>query len=481
MRAYILLIVIAVAALTYAAPLHAQVADPPACQYTNGGTTPPDLSACLGTIDLSHRYRYIMWRLQSTNPYTLCDYDSSSQRPFPNYTSTPQWPYHNASQNYTPYSEQANKGNYCNSGNLATGGSHDLNSAYGFNPRSFDTPILTATTGFTVMIMSWIDEGEAATGVPKDYVTLADGNNKSLYTLGRKDLTWGLRTATGSGAPAYWQFPWDSAAYSGYFQLVFYTFSPDGKVEIDSFHDSSHDDPNGHDFESSLIDFGQKMDTVGSGTPTSNPTSYNFTALSSNALYLGQMYSDDSYGTGFQEVMLMDTPISRGQIAAYASSLRGASSGQFYPNSCNTGYMLNAAPPGGQSPTAVPPNVCGWSSNWSRKSATDTGGAAQLSTTDLEFSTQASPRPYESADQTVTLTNTGAGALSISSVTLAGDNPGDFSVDGDTCSGSTLAPGSTCTLQVGYTDYDQQADATLQIQSNASTPAPVITLEGQNG
>ncbi len=454
-----------------------QVADPSACQYSGPNyTNPPNVGACLATIPSRTQFQYGLARNVTTVPYSLVDFTTGG--PAFRFADTPKFDYHNASQNYTPYN-QPSRSDY----KEANGGGHDLSTPWSFNPSKYSSPNINVNVGFTVMIMSWIDEGEAQTTQPKDYVTLFDQSGNALYTLGRLNTTWGLRARVwvdNSPKGAFWQFPWDSTGADGYFQLVFYTFSPDGKVQINVLHDNSHADPNGHDFESSLLDFGSAMNPVSQGTSTSNPSSLNLIPVSSSDIELGQEWPGDGYGTAFQEIDLWTTALSRGQVAAYASSRLG-NSGTFYPNSCNTGYMLNAAPPGGGSPGTVPPNVCGYSSNWGRKSPTDTGAAVQLSTTDLEFSTQASPQPYESADQAITVTNSGAGALSISAATLKGDDPKDFSVDADSCSGNTLVPGASCTLQVGYTDFDQRADATLLIQTNAATQPPVITLEGDNG
>jgi len=51
--------------------------------------------------------------------------------------------------------------------------------------------------------------------------------------------------------------------------------------------------------------------------------------------------------------------------------------------------------------------------------------------------------------QVVTLTNTGSTSLSITSVSLSGENPSDFSVTGNTC-GSTVPPDSNCAISVAF-------------------------------
>jgi len=51
----------------------------------------------------------------------------------------------------------------------------------------------------------------------------------------------------------------------------------------------------------------------------------------------------------------------------------------------------------------------------------------------------------------VTVTNTGAGSLSITAETLALNGGGRFSVTGNTCTFLPLAPGGTCTISLKLT------------------------------
>lgn len=50
----------------------------------------------------------------------------------------------------------------------------------------------------------------------------------------------------------------------------------------------------------------------------------------------------------------------------------------------------------------------------------------------------------------VTLTSTGTAPLVVGAVRLGGANPGDFWIWEDHRAGSTLIPGASCTLQVGF-------------------------------
>src|SRR5207302_182936 len=121
--------------------------------------------------------------------------------------------------------------------------------------------------------------------------------------------------------------------------------------------------------------------------------------------------------------------------------------------------------------------------------ATTPAPAVSLSPTSLTFSSQVVGST--SAAQTVTLTNSGNAALTISSIGLSGTNSGDFAQT-NTCpsSSSTLAAGASCTISVTFTPSatgsrsasvsptrratDRQHLDTLS--SGATTPAPAVSL-----
>jgi hypothetical protein len=89
-----------------------------------------------------------------------------------------------------------------------------------------------------------------------------------------------------------------------------------------------------------------------------------------------------------------------------------------------------------------------------------------------------------SADKTLTVTNKGVTDLIIGSCTITGDHPGDFSpFHSDTCSGSTLASGQTCTLAVTFVpSVTGKRSAILQIPSNdPKTPTLSVKLKGTGG
>jgi two-component sensor histidine kinase len=91
---------------------------------------------------------------------------------------------------------------------------------------------------------------------------------------------------------------------------------------------------------------------------------------------------------------------------------------------------------------------------------------ASLSPTSLSFGN--SNTGATTAAQTISLTNSGSGALSISSITLAGTNPGDFAIAGNNC-GSSLAAGQSCTITITFTPTAINGrSASLVVADNAS-------------
>jgi hypothetical protein len=109
-----------------------------------------------------------------------------------------------------------------------------------------------------------------------------------------------------------------------------------------------------------------------------------------------------------------------------------------------------------------------------------TGGgstpAVTLSSTSLSFGNQ--PVDTTSSAQTVTLTNTGSAALSITSLTITGTNASDFTEVADTC-GSSVAAGGTCTVEVTFTPSAASSyTATLSITDNATGSPQPVALSG---
>ena len=101
--------------------------------------------------------------------------------------------------------------------------------------------------------------------------------------------------------------------------------------------------------------------------------------------------------------------------------------------------------------------------------------AATLSSTSLTFATQLVGTT--SPAQRVTLTNTGSATLSITSISTAGRDPGDFAQT-NTC-GPSLAVGANCTISITFTPATSHArSASVRISDNAPGGQQRILLTG---
>lgn len=98
----------------------------------------------------------------------------------------------------------------------------------------------------------------------------------------------------------------------------------------------------------------------------------------------------------------------------------------------------------------------------------------------------ASPQPFPataqgtlSAPQTVTVSNTGTRALTLSGLTFSGDDPNDFIVSSNSCLGS-VAPDQSCQITVNFVPQAVGSrDATLNIATSAIANSPLqVTLSG---
>jgi Kelch motif/HYDIN/CFA65/VesB-like, Ig-like domain len=120
---------------------------------------------------------------------------------------------------------------------------------------------------------------------------------------------------------------------------------------------------------------------------------------------------------------------------------------------------------------------------WVGGATSGTGGgstspAVGLSPTSLSFSSQA--EGTTSAPQQVTLTNTGTGALTISSIGTTGANAIDFA-EASTCpiSPATLAAGTNCAVTVTFKPSITGTEtAALSISDNATGSPQSVTLAG---
>jgi trimeric autotransporter adhesin len=102
--------------------------------------------------------------------------------------------------------------------------------------------------------------------------------------------------------------------------------------------------------------------------------------------------------------------------------------------------------------------------------------AVSLSNTSLSFANQ--KVGTTSTAKSVTLTNSGTGALSISSVTVTGSNPGDFAQTNN-C-GTSVAAGAKCTFSVTFKPAASgNRSASVSIADNATGSPQSIKLTGK--
>ncbi|HUA24950.1 MAG TPA: choice-of-anchor D domain-containing protein [Steroidobacteraceae bacterium] len=100
---------------------------------------------------------------------------------------------------------------------------------------------------------------------------------------------------------------------------------------------------------------------------------------------------------------------------------------------------------------------------------------AKLSPTSLSFA--GTTVGATSASQTVTLSNPGTATLAISSIMLAGANPGDFTQSSE-C-GTTLAAAASCTISVSFAPTAAgSTSATLEVADNATGTPQMVSLSG---
>lgn len=87
--------------------------------------------------------------------------------------------------------------------------------------------------------------------------------------------------------------------------------------------------------------------------------------------------------------------------------------------------------------------------------------------------------PPQGASSTVFVTNTGTAPLAIGRISLAGDRTSWFVLQGDDCSGTTLAPNTQCRVRVLFTPSEVgHQSATLEIPTNAGPGAVSIRGNG---
>jgi hypothetical protein len=86
-----------------------------------------------------------------------------------------------------------------------------------------------------------------------------------------------------------------------------------------------------------------------------------------------------------------------------------------------------------------------------------------------------SVKTHASETKTVTITNRGDDVLSIGTLSISGSNAGDFALSSDTCSGGTVAGGSSCSVRVTFVP-GQAGDVTAELSVPSNDPNSPTTV-----
>ena len=104
--------------------------------------------------------------------------------------------------------------------------------------------------------------------------------------------------------------------------------------------------------------------------------------------------------------------------------------------------------------------------------------AGEVSTSAIDFGFQTPG--VTSAPRFITLTNPTSQALAVSGVSLSGANPNFFQLTGDTCSGTTVAGGGSCSVGVTFLPpFPYLFSAALSFADNAQRSPQTVSLRGE--
>ncbi|HEY6292801.1 MAG TPA: choice-of-anchor D domain-containing protein [Terriglobia bacterium] len=143
--------------------------------------------------------------------------------------------------------------------------------------------------------------------------------------------------------------------------------------------------------------------------------------------------------------------------------------------SCTVAVTFAPSAAGAQTGTLTLTDTASGSPQIVNLAGTGVTSVVSLSPASLNFADQAVG--INSAPLQVTLANSGAGPLTISSVSLGGSNPADFSQT-NTC-GTSVAGGANCTISVSFTPAASGgASATLSVSDNATGSPQTVSLTG---
>lgn len=195
----------------------------------------------------------------------------------------------------------------------------------------------------------------------------------------------------------------------------------------------------------------------------------------------GLQLGGSSYRSAFSVVI--DTP--------GAGTVTSAPTGINCPGSCSASFIngdqvtLTATPVGGALFTGWSGGDCSGTGNCivsmtDNITVTASFIVAKISVTPTSESLGTVFAGTTSAPQTITVTSTGTHNLTIGTLSLSGTNASEFNKTADNCSGHTLAPAATCTVQVAFAPASSGAKtANLLIPSNdPQTPVFAVSLNG---
>ncbi len=211
--------------------------------------------------------------------------------------------------------------------------------------------------------------------------------------------------------------------------------------------------------------------TVGFSSPN-----LSFSNLPVNAPSAAQV--ETVTNTGSANLIISAVALGGTNAGDFAKSTDTCTGATVTPNStCAVGIQFTPAAPGALSATLSFTDNGDNSPQVVNLSGTGEGPEAVLSSTSLSFGNVA--QFASSAAQTETVTNTGNLNLTISTVTVGGTNPGDFTKSTDTCTGSTVTPNSTCTVSIIFTpSLPGSRSAALNFNDNGPGNPQSVTLGG---
>jgi hypothetical protein len=220
---------------------------------------------------------------------------------------------------------------------------------------------------------------------------------------------------------------------------------------------------------------------TGAGLPAAavSPSSLTFTDQNVGTTSAGQTVTLSNSGTG----PLSIAGIAYGGTNAgdFSTSSNTCGTSLAAGSSCTISVTFKPGAPGSRSGTLTVTDNAGNVAN-STQSVALSGTGIGVPTAGVSPSSLTFPSTgigSTATAQTVTVSNTGTGPLSISSIVIGGANPGDFA-DTTTC-GSTLAAGANCTVSVTFTPAAAGSfSANLHVIDNSGNTGSTqsVTLSG---